>query len=257
MNTASATPVLEAAKLKFAEVVAERGLCDRDVAVSVSALTAEQAIGRPGRRDFPIVEGKERVVEATANGAKGHAFTDSPTEFSGTLADAMGLPLSSNQNRAVFVAVLNAVLRSLGLLEASLHCRDDDPERCAKELADQAYAKWPNAKMGLIGLNPAIAEALVRTFGVDNVRITDLNRENVGTAKFGVTVWDGRTQTEALISQSRAVIMTGTTLVNGTFDCIWDSIHRHGKDYLIYGVTAAGVCGLMGWNGICPYSRRE
>jgi hypothetical protein len=49
--------------------------------------------------------------------------------------------------------------------------------------------------------------------------------------------------------------VTGTTLVNGTFGNIWDWIQRHGKDYLIYGVTAAGVCELMGWNRICPYSR--
>jgi len=49
--------------------------------------------------------------------------------------------------------------------------------------------------------------------------------------------------------------VTGTTLVNGTFDSIWDWIQRHGKDYLIYGVTAAGVCELMGWKRICPYRR--
>jgi hypothetical protein len=169
----------------------------------------------------------------------------------------MALPLASNQDRAVFVAVLNATLRSLGMLDASLHCRDEDPEKCAKELAEHVLEKWGRTTAGLIGLNPAIAEALAATLGAENVRITDLNRKNVGTVKFGVTIGDGRTQTEELIRESRVVIVTGTTLVNGTFDGIWEGIQQHHRDYLIYGVTAAGVCQLMGWNRFCPYCRSE
>ena len=72
-----------------------------------------------------------------------------------------------------------------------------------------------------------------------------------------MTIWDGKTQTEELIRRSRVVIVTGTTLVNGTFDRIWDWIQRNSKDYLIYGVTAAGVCTLTGWDRICPYCRSE
>jgi len=257
MSTASSTRALEATKVKFARIVEEKGLLDAGVAVSVGALTAEQAIGNPTRRDFPIVEGKERLVEAVVNEAKGHAFTDSPRDFSGTLREVMALPLLSNQNRAVFIAVLNATLRSLGVLEASLHCRDEDPELCAKELAGYVHEKWGRAAAGLIGLNPAIAEALVGVLGPENVRITDLNRKNVGAVKFGVTIWDGKTRMEELIRRSRVVVVTGTVLVNGTFDDIWDQIQRHGKDYLIYGVTAAGVCTLMDWARICPYCRSE
>ncbi len=86
---------LEAAKLKFVEIVAAKDLLDAEVAVSVTPLTAEEAIGHPSRRDFPIVEGKERVVEATLRGAKAHAFTDSPRNFKGTLRDVLALDLSS------------------------------------------------------------------------------------------------------------------------------------------------------------------
>ena len=255
MTAAKSPSVLENAKAKFTEIVTEQGLFDAEVSVSVSALTAEQAIGRPTRRDFPIIEGKERLVEATITGAKGHAFTDTPRDFSGMLRDVLALPLSSNQNRAVFVAALNAALRSLGILDTSVHCKDDDPERCAREMADYVRDRWGEAAVGLIGLNPAIAEALAGTFGADNVRITDLNPKNVRAARFGVTVWDGRTQTEELARRSGIVIVTGTALVNGTFDDIWDWIQSYGKDYLIYGVTAAGVCELMNLNRMCPYSR--
>jgi len=255
MTTADTTPALDAAKAKFREAVVEKGLLTDDTPVSVSPLAAEQAIGQPSRRDFPIVQGRERVIEAEVNGARGHAFTDSPTEFSGTLAEAMALPLSSNQNRAVFVATLNAALQSVDMLDAGLHCRDEDPEKCARKLAKDVHDKWGRKTVGLIGLNPAIAEALIGLLGAERVHITDLDPRNVGTVKHGVLVWDGRTRTEELIRQSSVVIATGTTLVNGTFDDIRAWIAAYGKDYLIYGVTAAGVCRLMGWDRVCPYAR--
>jgi hypothetical protein len=254
MNAADQTPVLDEVTARFAKIVAAQHLLDAEVAVRVSTLTPEQAIGQPTRRDFPIVEGKERVIEATFLGARGHAFTDSPQDFSGTLRDVLALPLTSNPNRAVFLAVLNAVMRSLGMIDASLHCKDDDPEKCAKELAAHVQATWGKTTVGLIGLNPAIAEALVAAFGAENVRITDLNPDNVGAVKFGVTVWDGRTRTESLVRESHVVVVTGTTLVNGTFDEIWKWINNFGAGYLIYGVTAAGVCELMGWSRMCPYA---
>lgn len=257
MNTPSSEPVLDIVKTKFAALVAENDLLDADVAVAVSVLTAEQAIGSPTRHDFPIVEGREQLIEAVVGNAKGHAFTDAPREFSGLLRDVLALPLTSNDNRAVFVAALNATMKSLGLLEATLHCRDDDPERCARELAGQVHKQRGGGTVGLIGLNPAIAEALAEAFGPQNVRITDLNRKNIGRSKFGVTIWDGKTRTEDLVRCCDVVVITGTTLVNGTFDAIWNWVREHGKDYLIYGVTAAGVCALLGLNRLCPYARAE
>ncbi len=255
MSTEGSSSLLETARGTFLDIVAVENLLDAEVAVSVTPLTSEQAIGRPSRQDFPIVEGKERLVEAVVNGAKGHAFTDSPRDYSGTLREALGLELSSNHNRAVFIAVLNATLHSLGMLDTSLHCRDDDPEKCAKELARHVRDKWGKVGVGLVGFNPAIAEALVESFGAENVRITDLNRKNVETLKFGVTVWDGRTRTEELIGRSDVVLVTGTTLVNGTFDTIWDCIHSYRREYIVYGVTGAGVCELMNLSRMCPYGR--
>ena len=109
--------------------------------------------------------------------------------------------------------------------------------------------------MGLVGLNPAIAQSVVVAFGAANVRITDLNTDNVGKSKYGVEIWDGRTRTEDLVKASDVVLLTGTTLVNGTFDALMREIRRHGKEYLVYGVTSAGVSALMGLNRICPYGR--
>jgi hypothetical protein len=249
--------ILDDVKDRLEEILKAKRLLDVPVIVTVRPLTPEEAIGSPQRRDYPIIEGKERVIEATVLGSRGHSFTDSPQDFRGTLGEVAQLPLTSNRNRAVFIAVLNAVLRRLDEVEGTIHCRDEDPEKCADEIATFVLEKWGTVKVGLIGLNPAIAEALTSKFGTDNVTISDLNRENIGRERFGVLVLDGRIDTERLIEQSDVVILTGTTLVNNTFDSIMHAIRKHKKDYLVYGVTGAGVCHLMGLNRMCPYGRNQ
>ena len=248
------TSVLENSKIKLAEIVTKNKLLDAHVSVLVKTLTPEEAIGEPGRRDFPIILGKERVLEADLLGARAHAFTDSPGEFMGNLRAVFNLPLTSNRERSIYVATLNAVLKYLNLIEKTIHCRDEDPERCGKEIASQLLEQYGKTKVGLIGLNPALAENLIETFGVENVRITDLNKQNINSFKYGVKIWNGNEMTEELIKQSNVILITGTTLVNGTFDRIMLCIQNFRKDYLIYGVTGAGICKLMGLNSICPYS---
>ena len=248
---------LERSRGPFRKLVADAGLLEAHVAVLAKPLTPEEAIGTPGRRDFPIIVGKERVLEASVCGAKGHAFTDSAREFLGTLADVVNLELTTNQNRAVYIATLNAVLRHLGIVSATLHCKDDDPEKCARQIADHLLKKYSRATVGLIGFNPAIAQRLADTFAPDHLRISDLHDANVGQRKFGVEIWDGRERTDELIDAVDVVLLTGTTLVNGTFDRIWNRIQAQGKGGLIYGVTAAGVSKLMGIERICPYARES
>jgi hypothetical protein len=107
----------------------------------------------------------------------------------------------------------------------------------------------------MIGLNPAIAENLVQVFGSDRVHISDLDRDQIGKGRFGVEIWDGATRTADLIERSDLILMTGTTLQNGTFDGIWEAIRAQGKPGLVYGVTGAGVCALTGIERICPCAR--
>jgi len=249
--------VLESSKNQLLDIVTKNRLLDAHVSVLVKTLTPEEAIGAPGRRDFPIVLGKERVVEAEVLGARAHAFTDAPGEFVGDLRKVLNLPLTSNRERSIFVATLNATLKYLNLIDNTIHCKDEDPERCGKEIASQILKKWGKIRVGFIGLNPAIAENLIETFGAENVRITDLNKQNVNSSKYGVKIWDANEMTEELIKQSDVILITGTTLVNATFDPIMDYICNHKKDYLIYGVTGAGICKLLGLNRICPYSRNQ
>lgn len=240
---------------QFKSIAQSHDLLDGDVTIIVKTLSPEEAIGKPGRRDFPIVVGKERVIEAEFRGAKAHVFTDAPKEFIGKLREALGMSLLTNGGRAIFIAAMNAALKHLTIIQSTLHCRDDEPEQCAREISAQIKEHYGAQKIGLIGLNPAILEFLCNTFGRENIKTTDLNRENIGTVKYGVEVWNGNSMTENLVEISDLILLTGTTFVNGTFDRIWKAIQLYNKKYLVYGVTSSGVCEIMGLERICPYGR--
>ena len=257
MSKQDRSSVLERIRPRFREIVERERLLDSSVTVLAKPLTPEEAIGTPGRRDFPIIMGKERVLEACVQGSKGQAFTDSPREFMGSLKDVLDLELTTDQTRAIYVATLNAVLSHVRMVSGTLHCKDEDPEKCAREIAGHLYDKYGQVDVGLIGLNPAIAERLVDTFGAAHVRISDLDYDNIGKTRFGVEVWDGNTRTDDLIEASRVIVFTGTTLLNNTFDHIWREIERRNKEYLVYGVTAAGVSKLAGFERICPCGRTD
>ncbi len=248
-------PILERVRIPFEQLVRTKDLLEADISVLAKPLTPEEAIGTPGRRDFPIIIGKERILEATFLKAKGHAFTDAPREFVGTVAEVLDLPFTSNQNRAIFVATVNAVLKHLGQVSGTVHCKDDDPEICGAKIANHILEKHGKVVVGLIGLNPAIADNLVQVFGSDRVRISDIYSDNIGKNRFGVLVWNGTEKTNKLVEESDVVLMTGTTLQNGTFDAIWAAIQARGKHGLVYGVTAAGVCAMTGIERTCPCGR--
>lgn len=252
----AAMTVLEQCQDRMRALVARRHLDHAAVAVTARPLTPEEAIGAPTRRDYPILEGKERVIQATVLNARGQAFTDSPSDISCQLGEVLALPLDRTRNRAIFLATMNAVLCSLNMVEGVLHCKDEAPERCAAKIAKKARGQGART-VGLIGLNPAIAEALAREFGPDAVCITDLNPRNIGQCRFGVAIWDGRTETHRLISACDLILVTGTALANGTFDAILQWTGTQAKPLVVFGITGAGVCQLRGMERWCFEAQTE
>jgi len=247
--------ILEQTREKFRELLRRENLAEEKIRVLVKELTSEEAIGAPGRRDFPIVIGKERMLEAEVLGARGQAFTDAPGEFEGKLKDVAEMELTTSKNRAIYTATLNAVLNKIGEAPGTVHCKDEEPELCAAEIAGHILEKYGRVEVGLIGHNPALAEKLVNTFGPEHIRITDLDPDKVGKYLHGVEIWDGNQKSEKLTRNSDVVIITGTTLINGAFDELMGLIEKHGKEYLVFGVTIAGVSALMALNRICPYGK--
>lgn len=244
-------PVLEEVKENLQAIAASHHLGDAAVRVTIGTLSVKQAIGNPSRQDFPLLQGKEVMIEAQFRGSYGQAFTDWPSYFNGSLNDVLSLSLNTNDNRALFIATLNAVAAHLNLVNRTRHCHDEEPEECALQIAQHILADSGKVKIGLIGLQPAILENLVLTFGIDNVRCTDLNLKNIGTTKYRAEIWDGRTDTEKLIKWCNLVLATSSTIINNTFDEIREKAIAQGKRLIIFGVTGAGVSALVGLEMLC------
>ncbi len=244
-------PVLDEVKEKLKEVANVHKLGDTAVKVTIGTLSVKQAIGSPVRQDFPLLQGKEVMIEAEFMGSYGQAFTDRPNDFSGSLNDVLGLSLNTNDNRAVFIATFNAVAAHLKMVGRTRHCHDEEPEECASQIAKHILDDSGKIKVGLIGIQPAILEHLALAFGTDNVRCTDLNPNNIGANKYGVVIWDGRTQTGKLIEWCDLVLATSSTVVNNTFDEIRETAISQGKRLIIFGVTGAGIAALTGQEILC------
>ncbi|MUM78509.1 hypothetical protein GKC30_12770 [Pseudodesulfovibrio sp. F-1] len=224
---------------------ADHGLMEEEVMVSAGPLTVQQAIGDPGGGDYPIQQGKERLVEASFRGFRGQAFTDHYGHFCGTLAEIANLPLTTNYHRAVFIATLNAVMNALGKVGGTIHCKDCGPERCARAMPDHIRRTYGVGRVTIVGFQPAMAE---RLGGELDIRLLDLDPDNIGQVKRGVLVEGPESAAQAL-DWAELLVVTGTTLVN-------DSIGRFlvGRPVLFYGTTIAAAASLMQWDRYCPQS---
>jgi uncharacterized protein (DUF4213/DUF364 family) len=244
-------PILIELKEKLEAIAADRNMGEVTVRVKIGTLSVKQAIGSPKRQDYPLLQGKEVMIEAQFRESCGQAFTDKPGDFEGTLNDVLRLPLDSNEHRAIFIATLNAVAAYQGMVTGTRHCRNEEPEECAREIARTILDKYGRVKVGMIGLQPAILENLAVTLGKENVLCTDLNPDNIGATKYGVVIRDGKTETDNLIRWCDLVLATSSTIVNNSFDGIRESATREGKRLVIFGVTGAGAAALAGLERLC------
>ncbi|MCF8109080.1 MAG: hypothetical protein K9J81_08820 [Desulfohalobiaceae bacterium] len=217
-------------------------LLDQHIVIQARGLSVQEAIGDPEGDDFPLQKGKETLMQADFGQALGQAFTDRYGNYEGALQDVLGMDLDNNYRRALFVATLNALLRYLGLVEKTIHCRDQEPARCAGELAEYIRRRYGAAKIGQVGFQPRMVEALGAAF---DYRVLDMDPDNIGTVRYGTEV-EGPESTESVIQWSDLLLVTGTTLVNGSIGRFLGE-----KPVLFYGTTIAGAASLMGWDRFC------
>jgi len=244
-------PVLKEAKKELQAIIAKYQLSDEPVQVSIGTLSAKQAIGTPKRRDYALLEGREVMIEAHFRDGLGQAFTDQPHDFTGSLKEVLGLSLNTNDDRAVFVATFNAVMAHLGRITGVRHCRNEEPEKCASEIARYILNSSGKVKVGIVGYQPAILENLVKVLGADNVRCTDLNANNIDSYEFGVTIWDGGREGSKLIRWCDLLLVTSSTITNDTFDGLRAGAASQEKRLIVFGVTGAGVSALLGLERVC------
>lgn len=247
------TELYERLKKEFARIVEENGLAEEPVEVSCRALTPEEAIGQTRRMDFPILEGKDVMIQAEYRGGKGQAFTDAPAAFSGTLAQVLDLDILHDAHaRGLFIACMNAVMAHLGRCVGTVHCRTQGPEQCAVDMHAWLDREYPDARrVGLVGYQPALLEMLAGSGR--QVRVLDLNPENVGATRFGTLVEDGARAKEDLVQWADLILCTGSTLCNGT---IVDYMELP-VPVVFFGITLAGSAELLGLRRVCFADRYE
>ncbi len=230
-------------KEKFFNLIKEKNLMSSKVqVVSARTLTPQEVIGKPERQDFPLLKGKEMMIQADFKGSLGQAFTDMPGNYSGALQEILAMPLDNNFKRAVFIASINAVLRYLNYISKTVHCRDKEPAECAAHLVDYIKERFGNLRIAFIGMQPAMVEALATQF---EIRVVDLDPDNVGQKRCGLLIEDVA-YTKEILSWADIVLATGTTVVNNTLTSLLIE-----KPIIFYGVTIAGVAYLKGYEQYC------
>jgi uncharacterized protein (DUF4213/DUF364 family) len=217
------------------------------VRIKVDPLSPEDAIGNPEHDDYPLLKGKERLMQAEYRGSQGVAFSDMFRNYEGHLSEITDMRLENNFRRAIFIATINALLRHLKVLNDTVHCKDEGPVECASQITDYIKKDFGQPKIAFIGYQPRMVENLARTF---EIKVTDMDADNIGTKKNGVRIYSS-SEEESIFNWADIVLATGTIFVNDTY-------HRFlklTKPHIIYGVTGAGAAHLLGLRRYCPCGR--
>ena len=239
--------ILESAKEKVVKKLRKEGLLSNKVLLKAKVLSSVEAIGNPEEYDFPLLKGKEKIVEANFNDYLGHVFTDMYGGFYGSLEEVFAMDPSNNYRRALQVATINALCKYWGLAENTVHCKDKQPKVCADKCVKFIRKNYPAVeRIAFIGYQPALVDAFSKKY---ILRVLDLDEDNIGKEKFGQIILDGNTDFPDAIQWAQLVLSTGTTVVNGTIDEI---LNIAGKEKVIfYGVTISGIAAILGLNRIC------
>ena len=233
------------------QIVERNRLLDKEITIKTHILKPTEAIGDPERKDFPLLKGKEVLMQATFMESKGQAYTDAPSEFSGPLREIIDLKLEDSRQKALFIAALNAVMRYLYPDMRTVHCKDNEPEECAQEIKGFAQTLSPGS-VGLIGLQPAMLDAMVSLLGAENVVCIDRDEDNRNQVRYGVAIgWGDEKGLQKVFEVSDVVLATGSSSSNGSLVDIISKSDKYNKPVYFYGVTIAGAARLMGLNHLC------
>ncbi|OYT40363.1 MAG: hypothetical protein B6U89_02315 [Desulfurococcales archaeon ex4484_58] len=200
--------------------------------------------------EYAIARGKEYMMECRLYNKKAHVFTSSPYIGAMNISRILDLKLDSILNRTIFYCTLNVVLRYLGLIDKTIHCRGDTPVKCAREMMRYIVEKYGGEKLLVIGYQPAIVREATRTYR--RVYVTDMDPSNIGRRIGDVEIMD-HTRNIELISSVDIVLATGSTVINSTLWPIYEAVNEAGNKLILYGVTGAGVSYVMGIERLCMY----
>jgi uncharacterized protein (DUF4213/DUF364 family) len=133
-------------------------------------------------------------------------------------------------------------MRYLGLIDKSIHCKDNEPKECSIHLAEYIKNKYGHPKIAMVGLQPRMVESLSNNY---EIKVTDMDAANVNTQKFGVAIQSPE-KTKEHLAWCDLIVVTGSTIVNNTINDF-----LVGKPVIFYGVTVAGAARLLGLENFC------
>jgi len=220
--------------------IQKHNLSGQNINVRCKALSAVEAIGKPEHDDYPIIKGKEVMVEAVFEGTKGQAFADEFENADYLVDDLLKIELNSNKRRASFISGLNAVFRHLNLCDKTIHCKDKEPKECASTLSE-AIGTLNN--VFLVGHQPRFLEMLASKY---SIRVVDMDQDNIGSNVFGVIIEPPEVTADA-IKWCDLILATGSTIVNGT---ITNFLNQE-KPVLFYGVTISAAASILNLKKFC------
>ena len=212
------------------------------ISIRCKALSAVEAIGKPEENDYPIIKGREVMVEAEFKNTKGHAFTDEFENVDYSVEDLLNMKLETNEKRASFISSLNAIFRYLQLCDKTVHCRDEEPKKCADKLFETINS---GSKVLLVGHQPRFLEVLASNYFV---RVVDLDKDNIGKTISNVIIEPPEITDEA-IEWCDTIFATGSTVVNGTIQ----KFVKQNKPVIFYGVTISAAAKILGLKTFCWY----
>ncbi len=126
----------------------------------------------------------------------------------------------------------------------TVHCKGDQPEKCAQAIGDWIETKYKQPKIAQMGFSPHCGHLSQRF----EVRVLGSQSRVVGTVRSGIRVLDGiRDYQQTVIEWADVVLCTGSTLTNGTI------VNYLGleKEVYFYGTTIAGTAALLGLKRLC------
>jgi len=220
--------------------IEKNNLYGHNICVRCKALSSSEAIGNPEHNDYPITKGKEVMVEAIFQGAKGQAFTDEFENADYTVDDILNINTDSNKKRASFIAALNAVFRHLNICNKTVHCKDDEPKKCADNITS---AIGNNKNVLLVGHQPRFLEAINKHY---NIRVMDMDQDNIGSNIDGVIIEPPEVLNDA-IKWCDIIFATGSTIVNGTIT----NFLNQNKEIIFFGVTISAASTILNLKTYC------
>ena len=222
----------------FSALKGAEDLLDKEVSVTGSSEPERTLL--PDNEPPSTVARPEYCVTAELLGVKGEAYTETPSDFCGTLKEALAIPPTEKGISAVTIAALNAAMSYLDQASGTFPDGEEERVRYADALCRYVKEEFGTDHIILVGYDGY----LVKRFVDEGFHFWTMDNDpaNITQDRFHhVVVNNAKKNRESSVVWGKYFIVTGSTLCNGTILHYLNS----NKELLFYGITCAGAATLL------------